>query len=145
MALATGRTSQYQNLMRSKASYQTGKRERMLIKMEAMRAAKARKRLEGEAPEYGPRKLPAGELLGVLQWHAADGCVHRIPVRQGARANQIRIPGCRKDHGFDWLLSGLRRKIAQPRRRHSIPPDSCPELCRQGLDKRTKRAWSSGL
>lgn len=81
-------------------------------------AAKARKRLAGPPPERGPQKVPAGTLLGVIQWHGADGAVHRIPVRQGARANQIRVPGCRKDHGFDWLLSGLRRKIAGPRRIH---------------------------
>lgn len=88
----------------------------MLEKMAAMRAAKERKRLERPPPERGPQKVPAGTLLGVLQWHAADGSMHRIPVRQGARANQIRVPGCRRDHGFDWLCAQLRKKLAPPRR-----------------------------
>jgi len=88
----------------------------MLAKMAAMRAAKARKRMEGPPPDYGLQKVPAGTLLGVLQWHAAAGEVKRIPVRQGGRANQIRVPGCRKDHGWDWLLRQLRGKLALPRR-----------------------------
>ena len=104
--------------MRNSNSYRTGKREAILKKMAAMRAAKDRKRLEGPPPDYGPQKVPAGTLLGVLQWHAASGDVHRIPVRQGARANQIRVPGCRRDHGFDWLLRKFREKLAIPRRLH---------------------------
>lgn len=101
--------------MRNNRSYRTGKRESVLRKMAAMRAAKARKRMEGPPPDRGPRKVPADTFLGILQWHAASGDVHRIAVRQGARANQIRVTGCRNDHGFDWLLSGLRRKISIPR------------------------------
>ncbi len=88
----------------------------MLAKMEAMRAAKERKRLAGPPPDRGPEKVPAGMLLGVLQWHAAAGDVHRITVRQGGRANQIRVAGCRRDHGFDWLTRQLRGKLAVPRR-----------------------------
>jgi len=84
----------------------------MLAKMAAMRAAKERKRLEGTPPERGPGRVPAGILLGVLQWQAACGEVKRIVVRQGARANQIRIPGCRRDHGFDWLFRQLRGKLS---------------------------------
>ena len=81
-------------------------------------AAKARLRMEGARPDCEPQKVPAGTLLGVIQWHAASGDVHRIPVRQGARANQIRVPGCRRDHGFDWLLRKFREKLAIPRRLH---------------------------
>jgi len=87
----------------------------MLAKMAAMRASKERKRLAAPPPEYGPQKVPAGTLLGVLQWHSAHGEVKRITIRQGARANQIRVPGCRKDHGFDWLLRQLRGKISNQR------------------------------
>lgn len=79
-------------------------------------AAKARRRMEGPPPDRGPQKVPAGTLLGVLQWHAACGDVKRITVRQGWRANQIRVDGCRMDHGFDWLLRGLRNKLSIPRR-----------------------------
>ena len=81
-------------------------------------AAKACKRMAGPPPDCGPQKVPPGTLIGVLQWAAASGDVHRITVRQGARANQIRVAGCKKDHGFDWLLAGLRGKIAGPRRIH---------------------------
>jgi hypothetical protein len=105
--------------MSNSLSYRTGKRERMLAKMAAMRAAKERKRMAGPPPEREPAKVPAGAFLGVLQWHAAHGAVHRITVRQGARANQIRVAGCRRDHGFDWLLRKFRAKIATPRRLHA--------------------------
>jgi hypothetical protein len=101
--------------MRNSRSYRTGKRARVLAKMAAMRAAKERKRLEGPPPDRGPQKVPAGTLLGVLQWHAAHGEVKRIVVKQGGRANQIRVAGCRKDHGFDWLFRQLRGKLAIPR------------------------------
>jgi hypothetical protein len=97
-------------------SYRTGKREAIAKKMAAMRAAKERKRLEGPPPDFGPQKVPPGTLLGVLQWHAASGDVHRITVLQGARANQIRLAGCKKEHGFDWLLRKLRARISSPRR-----------------------------
>jgi len=110
------RTPEYPNLMRKSNSYRTAKREAIARKMAAMRAAKERKRLAGPPPDYGPQKVPAGELLGVLQWTAAAGDVHRITVRQGARANQIRVPRCREDHGYDWLLAGLRKKISTSRR-----------------------------
>lgn len=88
----------------------------MARRMAAMRAAKERKRLAGPKPEREPQRVPTGMLLGVLQWHAADGGVKRLTVRQGARANQVRISGCRKDHGFDWLFRQLRAKLAAPRR-----------------------------
>lgn len=97
--------------MRNSRSYRTEKRAAVLRKMAAMRAAKARKRMEGPAPEYRPHKVPAGSLLGVLQWHDASGSVHRIPVSQGGRVNQIRVPGCRRDHGLDWVCAQLRKKL----------------------------------
>ncbi len=74
--------------------------------------------MEGPPPDFGPRKVPAGTFLGVLQWHGVSGEVKRITVRQGARANQIRVAGCRKDHGFDWLLRQLRGRLAVRRRLH---------------------------
>jgi hypothetical protein len=79
-------------------------------------AAKERKRLAGPAPERETQKVPVDTLLGVLQWTASAGDVHRITVRQGARANQIRVKGCKKDHGFDWLLRKLRGKVSGSRR-----------------------------
>ena len=109
--------------MSNRRSYRTEKRARMLAKMAAMRVAKARKRMASQPPEWVPRKVPAGELLGILQWHSACGDVHRITVRQGARANQIRVPGCRRDHGFDWLFRKFQAKLAGPRRIISAPPE----------------------
>lgn len=108
--------------MRKTKPYRTGKRAAVLDKMAAMRAAKERKRLAGgpreEGPrEEGPRRVPVGELLGVLQWSAACGEVKRIVVRQGERANQIRVAGCRRDHGFDWLMRQLRGKLSVKRLR----------------------------
>lgn len=97
--------------MRKSNAYRTGKCEAVARKMAAMRAAKERKRLAGPAPEYRPRKPAAGTLLGVLEWRSVNGDVHRIPVRQGARRNQIRVPGCRRDHGLDLLCSRLREKL----------------------------------
>lgn len=107
--------------------YSRGAREQRKAWSRNAHAAKARKRMEGPPPDWQPRKVPAGELLGVLQWHAACGDVHRITVRQGARANRIRIPGCRKDHGFDWLMRKLREKLAVPRRITSAAPTESEE------------------
>jgi hypothetical protein len=79
--------------------------------------AKARKRIEN-APFREPelRPLPAGELLGVLQWHDASGEVKRMTVLQGSRANSIRVRGMKEDHGWDYVLRKLRAKLAIPRR-----------------------------
>lgn len=109
--------TEYLNRMRKTKPYRTGKRAAVLDKMAAMRAAKERKRLAGGPREEEPRRVPAGELLGVLQWAAACGEVKRIVVRQGERANQIRVAGCRRDHGFDWLMRQLRGKLSVKRLR----------------------------
>lgn len=113
--------------MRKAKYYRTRKRAAVLDKMAAMRAAKERKRLECGPRDDGPRRVPVGELLGVLQWAAACGEVKRMVVRQGARANQIRVEGCRRDHGFDWLLRQVRGKLAVRRRRFSDAIDAGEE------------------
>ena len=53
-------------------------------------AAKERKRMEAPT-DCGPVKVPEGLLLGVLQWHAADGTVRRWTIKQGTRANNLSI------------------------------------------------------
>lgn len=80
-------------------------------------AARAKKRLEG-THDAEPRRVPAGEPLGVLQWHAADGKVRRWVIRQGKRMNGIRVcaQGVTVECGWDRLLRVLRRKLAVPKR-----------------------------
>jgi hypothetical protein len=80
-------------------------------------AAKARKRMES-GPHDGPRRVPAGELLGVLQWHAADGKVRRWTIRQGRRMNGIAVAaqGWVVECGWDRLLRVLRKRLAVPKR-----------------------------
>lgn len=64
------------------------------------------------------RRVPAGEPLGVLQWHAADGAVRRWVIRQGKRMNGIRVcaQGVTVECGWDRLLRVLRRKLSMPKR-----------------------------
>lgn len=80
-------------------------------------AARAKKRLENP-PNNEPRRVPAGALLGVLQWHAADGQVRRWVIRQGKRVNGIRVCACGKvvECGWDRLFRALRPKLAVPKR-----------------------------
>lgn len=80
-------------------------------------AARARKRLENP-PDVEPRRVPAGELLGVLQWHAADGQVRRWVIRQGRRMNGIRVcaRGRVVECGWDRLFRALRPKLVAPKR-----------------------------
>lgn len=80
-------------------------------------AAKARKRMAA-GPCVEPRRVPAGELLGTLQWHAADGTVRRWVIRQGQRMNGIRVcaKGKTVECGWDRLFRGLRPKLAVPKR-----------------------------
>lgn len=79
--------------------------------------AKARKRF---ATERVPvlAKLADQAFLGVLQWHAADGTVRRWTVRQGPRANNLRVAAKGKEvvTGWDHLLACLRKHLAAPRR-----------------------------
>ena len=71
--------------------------------------AKARKRLllgdDGE-----PRRVVSGTLLGVLRWHGADGSVTQCVVKQGKRANGIRIGNT--ECGWDLLLRRVRGKLS---------------------------------
>lgn len=64
------------------------------------------------------RRVPAGELLGVLQWHAADGKVRRWVIRQGKRMNGIQVCAQSKviESGWDRLFRSLRPKLAIPKR-----------------------------
>jgi len=80
-------------------------------------AARAKKRLENP-PDQEPRRVPAGELLGVLQWHAADGQMRRWTIRQGQRMNGIRVEakGQRTECGWDRLFRFLRKKLSPPKR-----------------------------
>jgi hypothetical protein len=69
-------------------------------------------------PSDEPRRVPAGALLGVLQWHAADGQVRRWVIRQGERMNGIRVCARGKvvECGWDRLFRALRTKLAVPKR-----------------------------
>ena len=80
-------------------------------------AAKATKRMEAPV-DCGPVRVPEGQLLGVLQWHAADGTVRRWVVKQGTRANNLSISAQGKTvaGGWDKLLTSLRKRLAVQRR-----------------------------
>ena len=80
-------------------------------------AAKARKRMESP-PDNEPRKLDDGMFLGVLQWQDASGQVRRWTVRQGPRANNIRVTAKGKGVvcGWDYLLTSLRKNLSIPKR-----------------------------
>jgi hypothetical protein len=62
--------------------------------------------------------VPAGELLGVLQWHAADGTVRRWAIKQGQRVNGICVcaQGKEVECGWDHLFRSLRKKLSTPKR-----------------------------
>jgi len=80
-------------------------------------AAKARKRMESP-PDDRPHKVDDGVFLGVLQWQAVDGTVRRWTIRQGPRANNIRVTAKRKEIvcGWDHLTSSLRKHLSTPKR-----------------------------
>ena len=80
-------------------------------------AARAKKRMESPREE-DPRRVPTGELLGVLQWHAADGTARRWTIKQGQRMNGIRVEakGQRTECGWDHLFRSLRKKLSTPKR-----------------------------
>lgn len=65
-----------------------------------------------------PIRVPKGEHLGCLTWLDASGSAHRWTVKQGSRANNIRV--CAKGRmiecGWDRLMRALRKKLATPRR-----------------------------
>jgi hypothetical protein len=60
----------------------------------------------------------AGELLGVLQWHAADGRMRRWAIKQGTRMNGIQViaQGKTVECGWDHLFRSLRKKLSTPKR-----------------------------
>ena len=80
-------------------------------------AARAKKRMENPSDQE-PRRVPAGELLGVLQWHAADGTMRRWTIRQGQRMNGIQVAakGKTTECGWDHLFRALRKKLSMPKR-----------------------------
>jgi hypothetical protein len=80
-------------------------------------AARAKKRMESPHEEE-PRRVPAGEMLGVLQWHSADGQVRRWTIKQGQRMNgiQVKAKGKNTECGWDHLFRSLRKKLATPKR-----------------------------
>jgi hypothetical protein len=96
-----------------------------LGKVEA--AARERKRQERIATGFvgtEPERIPEGEALGVLTWHAADGTVRRWVITQGPRANNIGVvarvvdgDGERRVMGWDRLMQGLRKRLAIQKRR----------------------------
>lgn len=70
-----------------------------------------------------PQRVPEGNPLGVLTWHAIDGTVRRWVVTQGPRANNItvvaRVAGgdeTRRVMGWDKLMAALRKKLSVPKR-----------------------------
>jgi hypothetical protein len=73
-----------------------------------------RKRMAERGPreDERPRRLDAGEYLGSLQWHGADGSVKRWPVFQAKRRNQIIVRGMKEPHGWDFVLNKLREKLS---------------------------------
>jgi len=80
-------------------------------------AAKARKRMEvPRDPE--PRRVLDGELLCTLQIHEASGQVRRWVVRQGPRANNIRVTAKNREVvcGWDKLMRSLRKRLALSKR-----------------------------
>lgn len=69
-------------------------------------------------PFEEPQRVPASALLGVLQWHSADGELRRWTIRQGRRMNGIRVEAQSKtvECGWDRLFRSLRKKLATPKR-----------------------------
>ena len=51
-----------------------------------------------------------GTLLGVLRWHGVDGSVTQCVVRQGKRANGIRIK--ETECGWDTLTRRIRKRLS---------------------------------
>ena len=80
-------------------------------------AAKARLRLEAK-PSMEPRKVPDGTPLGCLTFTEASGQVRRWHIRQGPRANNIRVLAKGREIvcGWDHFMSGLRKHLSIPKR-----------------------------
>jgi hypothetical protein len=87
------------------------------------REEKRLQRASGGYAELEPQRVPQGQHLGVLTWHAADGTVRRWIVKQGPRSNNIgilprifRATPFLRFMGWDTFLTGLRAKLSTPKR-----------------------------
>lgn len=82
-----------------------------------------------QPPDDTPRRVPDGEFLGVLQWHACDGKVRRWTIRQGPRANNVRVIAGGKEIicGWDKLMSSLRKRLSVPKRLFQCPTTYPPQ------------------
>jgi hypothetical protein len=86
-------------------------------RLRATRGWEVRRARMAETPrEPELRPVPAGEFILFITVQFAHGEVKRLIVRQGARANQIRVDGMCKDHGWDYITQRLRSRLAVPRR-----------------------------
>ena len=80
-------------------------------------AAKARKRMESPR-EDEPRRVPEGEYLYTIQIQESSGQVRKWIIRQGDRANNIRViaKGREVVCGWDRLLCSLRHNLSVTKR-----------------------------
>lgn len=88
-----------------KKNYKTWTKETSRLAHEA----KAKKRIEFGG-DGEPRRLSEGIFLGVLRWHGCDGNITQCVVRQGKRANGIRIGNT--ECGWDTLVRRIRKKLS---------------------------------
>lgn len=80
-------------------------------------AERARMRMESPAPDE-PRRVPDRELLYTLQIQESSGQVRKWVIRQGPRANNIRVfaKGREVVCGWDKLMSSLRKHLSISKR-----------------------------
>lgn len=85
--------------------------------------ANARKRMEQPTPDE-PRRVQEGEHLGCLTWLDLSGSAHRWSIKQGPRANNIRVKAKGREVvcGWDKLMSSLRKNLSIPKRIFSPQP-----------------------
>jgi hypothetical protein len=76
-------------------------------------AAKARKRMESPR-EDEPRRVPDRELLYTIQIQESSGQARKWVIRQGPRANNIRVfaKGREVVCGWDKLMRSLRHNLS---------------------------------
>lgn len=80
-------------------------------------ASRAKKRMESDPPCYMDR-VPKDMHLGTLQWHASDGTVRRWTIKQGPRANNIKVQSKGKTIvcGWDFMMRKLRKHLSVPKK-----------------------------
>lgn len=80
-------------------------------------AAKARKRLESP-PISEPRRVPDKELLYTIQIQESSGQVRKWVIKQGPRANNIRVSAKGREVvcGWDRFMRCLRRNLSIQKR-----------------------------